>query len=253
MVDKFVNWFFSEIDMYGPDIKAGIIGDYVPNKILGLKSENIYLFVSSNNEQWINIKDNFINHLQNVWNIFQNYKIVILKKESYYYFNIYNVEFRIYWEKPYSRYIFAHQTLEYIWKNKKIVLEQNFNSIDHLYLIKTLNNIKKRKLMPLHPKKFILDHEFFIADRDHYVKIIDHSFYLICNGWSFDINNIRLHTTCENICSICRNEDESLKLKIKCGHIFHKNCLKELMLLEQEHKHSQLCPNCRSPIQVFYN
>ncbi|EAR94761.3 glutathione S-transferase, amine-terminal domain protein (macronuclear) [Tetrahymena thermophila SB210] len=49
----------------------------------------------------------------------------------------------------------------------------------------------------------------------------------------------------DNTCLICLSEIKHGK-KIGCGHFFHKNCLKELI----QGKSNQLCPKCRSPINI---
>ncbi|KAL4482162.1 hypothetical protein ABPG72_014975 [Tetrahymena utriculariae] len=49
----------------------------------------------------------------------------------------------------------------------------------------------------------------------------------------------------DNTCLICLSEIKQGK-KIGCGHFFHKNCLKELI----QGKTNQLCPKCRSPINI---
>ncbi|KAL4477679.1 hypothetical protein ABPG74_002829 [Tetrahymena malaccensis] len=49
----------------------------------------------------------------------------------------------------------------------------------------------------------------------------------------------------DNTCLICLSEIKQGK-KIGCGHFFHKNCLKELI----QGKSNQLCPKCRSPINI---
>lgn len=257
MVEKFLRWFFTEVDMYGPGIHAGIFGDYIIDKILNNQLSSIFLYVYSDSPQWENIKESFVKHIEEVWNIFQHNKIQIIKFENlYYHFSIYDVHFRIYWEKPWLRQMFTYQSLQYTWANKKFTLSHNTNHKDPLYLLKILNHIKKKKLVPIHPKNFVLDHNYFIADRVFYLSIVDTAFALIKKGWFFDNHHIRLHPIYDSnmICSICRNEEDmSNKLKIKCGHAFHKDCLDQLMSLEPEQKHSSLCPNCRSPIQIFYN
>lgn len=255
MTEKFIKWFFSEVDMYGPDMRCGIFGDYIVDKILGKPFSSIDLFVYSRSDQWNNIKDSFVKHIENVWNIFQNHKIRIQKYENLYYiFNIHNVCFRIFWEKPYNRSMFTFQTLQYVWENKKFALVQTSNNADPLCLLKTLNNVKRRKLIPLYPNKLILDHNYFIADRDYYIAMVDLAYYLILNQeWYFDPRFIRLHICYDQSqeCSICKNE-MNVKLKLQCGHSFHKECLKELMSIEPEQKHASICPNCRSPIQIFF-
>ncbi len=253
MVDKFIKWFFSEIDMYGPGMHAGIFGNYIVDKILGTPIQSVDLFVYSNSDQWNNIKQCFINHVEEVWNIFQKDKIKIIKHDLFYSFSIYNVTFRIFWEKPYFRNMFTFQSLQYNWNNKKFNLIHTHTSNDPLFLLKTLNHIKKKKLIPLYQKNLILDHNFFVADRDYYLQILDTTYALIQNGWYFDPKYLRLHTSTNDVCSICRNDDNDLKLQIQCGHIFHKNCLKSLMSIEPDQKHASLCPNCRSPIQIFFN
>lgn len=253
MVEKFIKWFFSEIDMYGPGMHAGIFGDYIVDKILGTPIHSVDLFVYSDSNQWNNIKQSFINHIEQVWNIFQNEKIKIIKQEIFYTFSVHNVFFRIFWEKPYFRNIFTFQSLQYNWYNKKFNLTHTHTTTDPLFLLKTLNNIKKKKLIPLYQKNLILDHDFFVADRDYYIQILNTSYSLIKSGWYFDPRYIRLHTCVDGVCSICRNEDVDIKLQIHCGHKFHKECLQSLMTIEPEQKHASLCPNCRSPIQIFFN
>ena len=50
MVEKFIQWFFSEVDMYGAAMTSGIVGDYIANKILGTPIKIIDLYVYSDSE-----------------------------------------------------------------------------------------------------------------------------------------------------------------------------------------------------------
>ena len=253
MVEKFIRWFFSELDMYGVDINGGIVGDYIMNKILGSPAKTVDLYVYSETLQnWNEQRDGFIQHIEDVWNIFQSSKIKITKMSHYYECYVYDVYFRIFWEIPYFRTIFTYQSLQYVWDNKKFSLIDASQSSDPLNLLKTINHIKRRQLVPVHTKNFELDHNYFLADRIYYVNIVENAFFQLSNLWHFQPNSKRIHTSCNDICSICMNEDATLKLKIQCGHVFHKDCLKKLLLLDPAEKNSSLCPNCRSPIQVFY-
>ena len=246
-----IKWFFSEVNMYGNEqMKSGITGQYIVDKILGNKITNIDFFIYSTNNDWDNIKNTFINHIEEVWNIFNQNKIKIVNIGGYFTFNIYNVQCRIFLEKPYLRNIFTFQTLQYNWENKNFNLSHSLKSTDPLFLLDIINNIKRRRIIPLYPNNLILNHDFFIADRDHFINIVENSYYLIKSSWHFPENSIRLHTTKEDICSICMNEDDFLKIKTNCNHVFHKDCIKQLFLSET--KNSNLCPNCRSPIQIFY-
>ena len=253
MVEKFIRWFFSEVNMYGSDIKAGIFGNYIIDKILGNNISNVDLFIYSDTDTWDVLKNNNIKHLEEVWNIFQYDKINIQKNRNFYFFNIYNVEFRIFCEEPCYRNIFTFQTLQYRWYNKQFHLEHNSKNTDPLFLLKVLNQIKRKKIIPLYPKNIILDHDYFLADREYYLNIVDIVHSLICSGWHFDAKFPQLHLSNDGDCSICRDNELHSKIKLQCGHTFHKNCLKHLMLLEPGQKHSNLCPNCRAPIQVFFS
>ena len=251
MVDTFVKWFFSEVDMYGPQIHAGIFGNYIIDKILGNPITNIDLFIDSATD----IKDSFITHIQDVWNIFNKHKIHIHKENHHYFVSVHNVNIRIFWENPVFRNIFTFHTLQYIWKDKKYSLIETSKSSDPMCLLKTINHVKRKKLIPLHPKYFELDHEFFLADRNFYLQIVDQSYYLMNQGWYFDPRHPRLHMFYHTedkpmVCSICQSEDVAPKIQIACGHAFHKNCLKQSMWSET--KNAGCCPNCRSPIQIFY-
>lgn len=255
MVEKFIRWFFSEVEMYGPGIQSGLFGDYVIDKILGNPISNIDFYVYSDSNRWDEIKGQLILHIEEVWNIFQNYKIKIRKHENLYYiFSIHDITCRIFWEKPWMRNIYTFQTIHYVCKNKKFSIHSNSDNNDPLFLLKTLNNIKRRKLIPLHNKNLVLDHNFFLADRVHYLSIVDMTYSLLKDGWYFDPRFIRMHLEYDNTkdCSICRTNENCSKIKLHCGHHFHKNCLKQLMSLDPDQKHASLCPNCRSPIQIFY-
>lgn len=253
MTEKFLKWFFSEVDMYGSDIKAGIFGNYVIDTILGTPYNHIDLFIySDNSNEWKMIEESFIKHLQHVWNIFQNNKISIIKKDIFYSFNLYNIQYRIFCEKPYFRNVFTFETLQYIWKNQQFALITTHPSLDPLFLLRTINHVKKKKLMPLYTKYLTLDHNFFIADREHYFYIVEQTYNLLQNGWFYDNKSPSLHLTSYDTCSICMMEDKTLKLKLQCNHVFHMDCIKTLMLLTPEQEHCNKCPNCRSPIQIFY-
>jgi len=253
MAEKFIKWFFSEVDMYGSEIKAGIFGNYITDKILGNNISNVDLFIYSDTLLWDNVKKDNIKHLEEVWNIFQHEKINIQTNGNFYFFTIYNVNFRIFCEEPHYRNIFTFQTLQYRWHNKQFQLQHESKNTDPLFLLKVLNQIKRKKLIPLYPKYMVLDHEYFLADRSHYINIIDHVYNLIHDGWHFDVKFPRLHLSYDGDCSICRDGELYPKITLQCGHTFHKDCIKQLMMLEPEQKHSNLCPNCRSPIQIFYN
>ncbi len=248
MVDKFIKLFFSEADLYGEDICAGIFGNYIVDKILKIPITTIDLYIyDTKSISWNETL--CLKRLETVWNIFEKHKIHIVKEELFYSFSIYDVAFRIFTEKPYIRTNFTFETLQY---NKYCELTHNTQNTNPLYLLKILNDIKKRKLVPLYPKYFILDHDFFIADKEHYIQLVEHSYNLTQQGWYFDPKTLKLHYTIHDICSICQNDDMHLKLKLKCGHNFHKDCIKQLILLKPEEPHCNLCPNCRSPIQIFY-
>jgi hypothetical protein len=255
MVEKFIKWFFSEVEMYGPGIQSGIFGNYIVDKIMCNPIQSIDFYVFSDSNQWDIIKENLVSHIEEVWNIFQYNKIQIKKYENLYYvFTIDNVQCRIFWEKPWMRNIYTFQTINYVCKNKKFSIESSFKNNDPLFLLKTLNNIKRKKLVSLHTKNLILDHDFFLADREHYLIIVDMTFNLLKQGWYFDHRYMRMHLEYDitKDCSICRTNEHECKLKLQCGHHFHKDCLKQLMSLDPDQKHASLCPNCRSPIQIFY-
>jgi hypothetical protein len=254
-IDKFINWFFTEIDMYDENLISGIFGDYIINKIIGepIKSVELYVY-SLDDNLWKHLENPFLIQIERVWNIFNYNKIHIEKKDTYYQFQLCDINFKIYGEKPFHRNIFTYQLLHYERKHGKFYLTHTrHNSNDPLYLLKILNHVKRRQLIPLHPKNLKIDHIFFIADRHLYIYILDIVLKKLQENWNFKYGDVKLHLVNNDICcSICHNDDINLKIKLECGHNFHVNCLKQLILLDPPEKCSNLCPNCRTPIQLFY-
>mgnify|MGYP001297564381 CR=1 FL=1 len=89
----------------------------------------------------------------------------------------------------------------------------------------------------LHPILVALTHSMMVGDFDVTVNLEEEKHKLTED----EFKNLE---TCSNItnCAICL-ENKKLNIKLKCGHVFCKNCIKKWLT-----EKSNTCPNCRTEI-----
>lgn len=69
------------------------------------------------------------------------------------------------------------------------------------------------------------------------------------SGHSVEVTTKDQEEDNDNTCSICYDEfedDKNIQIKLRCGHSFHKDCLKKWT--KQSEFNTDACPVCRGPL-----
>lgn len=130
----------------------------------------------------------------------------------------------------------------------------NVENVEEMYQCEEVNTEFLKKMIHLELKKNNLDN-IYLYELPKLIKILENisNLFSIYENYGKEMNHTITHNEFNELetvinsnepCVICSENMETNCKKLKCGHIFHDNCIKQWLL-----HYSDKCPYCKHKVK----